>query len=474
MAARSTHKRKRSAIRADNERGKPGGLGGGRLTLSMYEWSPSAREELKRALYTHPFNHTVDVLVPHTSFLTQNFISSLQRVLQNAGSGPCIAHVPLALFLEPTFVAQYIRTGSLYALSATWLDTQDSVCLDGQGMLVLSVTKDTYQQLGLVGRPSRFARGASGRKADRHSGVISRYIIELPLLDPSFIPGKRGYERAKQCLLAWDQARSKSSAVPMLINGVPASWSMLLVWTPPELTTTETPFLHGHRIWAPIEYAPLQQAHVMQALAPTLQMDSCTDVWIPPAPMLATSFESVPGDRWTSICEYLEWTGLASMRAPRLQTYDRCDPQIAMYAPISGSCPGAFLHVHIRGMLPPSLLSCVLDCMWDELDVSPRSAWASITVSGFSDSPIAWTSKYPGLGLALGSASSRSDAFRDGYNAAQRARKVRRKSHTRRGESEHGLFRTGENGWTMLLSSDRSQHKGHVALIDSVELDTHM
>jgi len=112
--------------------------------------------------------------------------------------------------------------------------------------------------------------------------------------------------------------------------------------------------------------------------------------------------------------------------------------------------------------------------MWDELDVSPRSAWASITVSGFSDSPIAWTSKYPGLGLALGSASSRSDAFRDGYNAAQRARKVRRKSHTRRGESEHGLFRTGENGWTMLLSSDRSQHKGHVALIDSVELDTHM
>lgn len=88
---------------------------------------------------------------------------------------PCMAHVPLTLFLTPTFVAHYIHSGALYAMSMTHLDTQDTACLDGQGMLILSLTKDTYQTLGLVGRPCRFSRGASGRMGDRKSGPVSRY-----------------------------------------------------------------------------------------------------------------------------------------------------------------------------------------------------------------------------------------------------------------------------------------------------------
>lgn len=78
------------------------------------------------------------------------------------------------------------------------------------------------------------------------------------------------------------------------------------------------------------------------------------------------------------------------------------------------------------------------------------------------------------MGLALGSATALPEGMHDGLNAAQRARKVRRKSHTRRGESEHGFFQTGENGWTILLSPPSRKREGAVALIESVELDTHM
>src|SRR5450756_2066140 len=97
--------------------------------------------------------------------------AALEKAICAAGPGPCLAHVPATLFLEPSFVAQYILTGSLYALSLTRLDSDDTLCIDGQGMLILSVCKDTYQQLGLVGRPCRFAHGASGRMGGRRGPV---------------------------------------------------------------------------------------------------------------------------------------------------------------------------------------------------------------------------------------------------------------------------------------------------------------
>ncbi|KAG0003791.1 hypothetical protein BGZ65_001349 [Modicella reniformis] len=67
------------------------------------------------------------------------------------------------------------------------IDTDDVVCLDGKGKLILSLTKDSYEQLGLTGSPSKFN---SGRQ---------RYVVELDLRSPAMIPGKPGFERIKWC-----------------------------------------------------------------------------------------------------------------------------------------------------------------------------------------------------------------------------------------------------------------------------------
>ena len=226
LAAPSSHKRKRSSARADKKRGAA--EGGGRLIANAV-----TPEHAYAAALTHPFNYAIDIVLPGS---TPHAHTAIRAAAQRAS--PSIARVSAALFLEPSFVANYIRTGSLYALSTAALDSDDALCLDGNGMLILSLTKHTYQTLGLVGRPSRFSYGASGRSGDRKSGAMARYIVELPLLAPSFVPGKRGYERALHCLRSWDVRREQYTSAP--------SWTVLLAWTPPENTSGQTPVSYTH------------------------------------------------------------------------------------------------------------------------------------------------------------------------------------------------------------------------------------
>ncbi|WFD20012.1 ribonuclease P [Malassezia caprae] len=441
MARHSTHKRLRGAMRADRVRGAPGGPG--RLRTATFSWEPPARSQIQAAIHTHPFNHTLNLVVPATADMAP-LQAALEQAIRAGGPGPCLAHVPATLFLEPSFVAEYILTGSLYALSMTRLDSDDTLCIDGQGMLILSVSKDTYQQLGLAGRPCRFAHGASGRLGDRRSGAVSRYMIQLPLADPSFVPGKRGYERARQCLAAWDEARGR------------ASWPCLFVWTPP------TPLNAAPaRAWAPITLpeALVDPRHV-RSVEPDAVVRMHEDVWVPSA--------CAPSD----VGPCLEWAGLMALPSPRLRAFDRCEPHVCLYDPPPGSTPGACLHLRVVGLLPPALVARCLQLAWDWAETH-RSV-AALSVSGFTDTPIAWQSKYPGHGLPLGSGALAGPAPDDGRTAATRARKVRRKGHIRAGETEHGLLRTGENGYTVLLFPEcRAPGEAQVHLLESVELDTH-
>lgn len=391
----------------------------------------------------------MNLLVPATAD-TKPLQASLKQAVEKAGPGPCLAYVPMTLFLEPSFVAQYILTGSLYALSMTRLDSDDTLCIDGQGMLILSVSKDTYQQLGLVGRPCRFAHGASGRMGDRRSGAVSRYMIQLPLADPSFVPGKRGYERARQCLAAWDESRGHGGA----------SWPCLFVWTPPA-----PPNASLARVWAPIAFPEklVDPSHV-RPVAPATMVHLYEDVWVPSRP-------TAPGPEEVGL--WLEWAGLMALPSPRLRAFDRCEPHVCFYDPPPMSTPGACLHGRVVGLLPPALLAQCLHIAWTWAET--HHSVAALSVSGFTDTPIAWQSRYPGHALPLGrGALAGPTPPNDGDTAATRARKVRRKGHIRAGETEHGHLRSGENGYTLLLFPERcADHPAQVFLLESVELDTH-
>lgn len=65
-----------------------------------------------------------------------------------------VDNFPVHGLLDPNFLASFIKSGNLQARTCvTWGSVDNCAILDAAGILNLSVTKDVYQELGLVGEP---------------------------------------------------------------------------------------------------------------------------------------------------------------------------------------------------------------------------------------------------------------------------------------------------------------------------------
>ncbi|PWN52247.1 hypothetical protein IE53DRAFT_385330 [Violaceomyces palustris] len=263
LSRTSTHKRKRSSSRADASRKSPRSRSIANLYYDHQEGDPrrrfdSAARKLISNIEAHPFNHTLNLILPlpppgrssgpNSEGSVKELLDSFRRLGESCGEKSYMAKVPLTLFLDPIFLCGYIKSGCLIALSAGRVDADDVVCLDGRGKLFLSLTKETYQRLGLTGRASHFSKQSSGWAGDRRSGADTRYVVEIDLLAPSFVPGKKGYEQVKRCFRRWDSSRSSSASNlvslgeshlmgllgdPGISNGPQsASWDILFSWSP--------------------------------------------------------------------------------------------------------------------------------------------------------------------------------------------------------------------------------------------------
>lgn len=229
FSAPSSHKRRRASARGDQARKRlpgrvvlniaaaaaPQRLG---ETEDASTVTQDAEQRMRDVVHAHPFNHQISIIIPETAgpgdpstSRHADRASQLSKHLKSvtSSSPATLATVPLQIFLDPEFVSQFVKGASLVALSSGKLESDDVICLDGQGSLTLHVAKDTYQTLGLTGRPSRFALGASGRHGDRKSGPNDRYLIEIPLADPTFRPGKPGWTRVSECFARWEATRGQ-------------------------------------------------------------------------------------------------------------------------------------------------------------------------------------------------------------------------------------------------------------------------
>lgn len=483
LAPKSTHKRKRSSARSDKARK----LGPARWIVNLIPSSSSSSSSsnsvsapphnvagpsrLNKLVDAHPFNSSLELILPLS--LTGNHVTSdsstplptsvqslIQR-LQNLASShrSYRARIPLSLLLDPIFITAYLKAGSLIALShpsgAPRLspDLQDTVCIDGQGTLVLSLCKDTYQTLGLTGRASHFSRLASGRAGDRTSGPDSRFIVELPLLSPSFLPANKGYQQALDRLRAWDRSRAAafetehtlaqthasskmraSSQADVPLTYEHATWDMLFVWSPnranaqaiaasgfsssfvneiqfPEHLVrpqdVETLALHTidpvitDSIWIPTLNDPTQHP-----LANTWSENERHFTELEPAKDSTTSTWPAFQD---GLQEAIEWAGLASLGANSVRTYTRPDPT-CVYSPPSPSKPGRTVKLNWVGsagkplLLSPLFISHIaaeVDRFMAESNNIPskksseKALWATLSCSGFPHAPLTWRAKVP-------------------------------------------------------------------------------
>ncbi|CAD6899801.1 unnamed protein product [Tilletia laevis] len=481
FARRSTHKRRRSALRADKSRAQRSllGSGGSRSVLDVaFVASPSsdiakgkgkesgsevADLRCLKAIGRHVFTHSLDVVLPLPNLTADQASASQEDLLkallardqalaalirQLSGRGEkqtssrpssssnrsqiqntfYHAKVPLALFLSPEFVTGFIRNGTLIALSMTSHpdgSSEDIIALDGQGILTLSLTRETYQTLGLVGRESRFHRGPSGRYGDRSSGDVQRYIVELPLRDQSFVPGKKGYERALACLKAWDWDRASRAAVdqssllelgggrtrlaPTSIGaGLDSSgtgavesraanptWDILFAWTPPNFagtTDSDLPSTHG------VIHFPqhLVRAEDVRKLSASPSTTVLPDVWVPSVCHPVSSDVSALTDKQRETAHRAEptliptlvgrsrnggmeeiqevvyglseWAGLACLHSESIRTFSRPDPLVSSINVPTPRWSGSILHLSWRGFLAPSFCTSIVKHMQIYLD----------------------------------------------------------------------------------------------------------
>ncbi|TKY87979.1 hypothetical protein EX895_003075 [Sporisorium graminicola] len=491
LAPKSTHKRKRSSARSDkarklgparwivnllpSESGTSPSSGNEETSQSNAHSSagPSRSQRLDQLVDAHPFNRSLELILPLVTAanpdspdsstelppLVRSLIANVEQLASSHKSYQ--ARIPLSLLLDPIFVTAYLKTGSLIALSnvsgAPGLSPhlEDSACIDGQGTLVLSLCKDTYQTLGLTGRASHFSRLASGRAADRTSGPDSRFIVELPLLSPSFVPGKKGYQQALERLRQWDRSRAQALAMEHTLSQSHASskmapssepaapvtsdhatWDMLFVWSPSRATADAIAASNSSSSSSgSIDEVRFPEHLVRPEDVKCLSLPACDpviadSVWVPalhdPArhPLNSTwqesqrhfiELEQQPEHSaiatWAAfqggLQEAIEWAGLASLGATPIHTFTRSETT-CVYSPPSPSQPGRIVKLRWSGpqgkplLLSPLFVSQIsreVHRLVSQSSTSSRATetvqWATLSCSGFPHAPLTWRAKVP-------------------------------------------------------------------------------
>uniref|UniRef100_A0A5F9DDB5 Ribonuclease P/MRP subunit p40 n=1 Tax=Oryctolagus cuniculus TaxID=9986 RepID=A0A5F9DDB5_RABIT len=115
---------------------------------------------------THYYNYKVSFLIPECALLPKE----LKSLVTELGPYYLVKNLPLHEFITPEFINTFVKKGSCYALTYnTNIDEDNTVALLPNGKLILSLDKDTYEETGLEGHPSKY----SGRKSMRFSAAES-------------------------------------------------------------------------------------------------------------------------------------------------------------------------------------------------------------------------------------------------------------------------------------------------------------
>uniref|UniRef100_A0A8C5W560 Ribonuclease P/MRP subunit p40 n=1 Tax=Microcebus murinus TaxID=30608 RepID=A0A8C5W560_MICMU len=111
---------------------------------------------------THYHNYRVSFLIPECGILSKE----LKNLVMEIGPYYFVKNLPLHELISQEFINIFVKKGSCCALTYnTNIDEDNTVALLPNGKLILSLDKDTYEESGLQGHPSKY----SGRKIMKFS-----------------------------------------------------------------------------------------------------------------------------------------------------------------------------------------------------------------------------------------------------------------------------------------------------------------
>ncbi|XP_043922758.1 ribonuclease P protein subunit p40 isoform X1 [Protopterus annectens] len=289
----------------------------------------------------HYFNYRVSVLIPECSALPQK----IDSIIKDLGSYHLVKDVPLHKLVCEEFITTFLSKGSFYALSySTRIDQDNAAALLPTGKLIISVDKDTYEELGLEGQSSRYS----------HKTPM-RYVISMDLTASSFAPGGNRYKR-----VMWALAEKK-----------PLKFDFLMAWNPSDDRRANL-----------ISYF---SAYQLKEYQPSVAIKTLKDIECPvlqSSDLRATSAESCDAQ------EFFDWQGVVFNEIESendsgnfLSTYCCPDPNIV--ADQATLCT-------ITGFILPEKIHLLLESLCHYFTEPKLTPWAVLAVHGFADSPVTW------------------------------------------------------------------------------------
>ncbi|XP_044149432.1 ribonuclease P protein subunit p40 [Bufo gargarizans] len=309
--------------------------------LLVCEKSSFLQEKSRHSTHveTHYYNCSVSVLLPECGLLPLK----IKHIIDGLGSYYLVKNLPLHEFLTQEFNDTCIKKGLFYALSHNTRIDQDNVAaVLPSGKLIVSVNKDTYEELGLQGKPSLY----SGKNA-------MRYIVTIDLTDSAMSPDGKKFQRVR-----WALTEKK-----------PLAFDFLLAWDNPE-----GPSILSYFAKYVVKECPFKiTSHVSRDLqCPVLKSEE----------LLGKEEESC------SATEFFEWLGAISNDID-------CENTSSSFIS-SFCCPEPSLSVGqahlctIAGFITPSKIQQLMEHLREYFNEPKLSQWVSLMVHGFADSPVSW------------------------------------------------------------------------------------
>ncbi|KAH8833045.1 ribonuclease P 40kDa subunit-domain-containing protein [Flagelloscypha sp. PMI_526] len=195
--------------------------------------------------------------------------------------------------------------------------SEDIWCIDNRDILALTVSKDTYQQLGVVGTQLPF------------KASVPHYTLRFSLLPNAETPANKA--RRDRAIQKLDELRGRL-------------WDVFFALAEHFSSSTYIQDVTVHKI------------------EPRVRISE--DRWIPrmslsPLHLKATEEHQEDWNRDTA--SLLEWTALATLGSSRLSTFDKPDPYVSMYDPPEHSQPGEIVVISWKGFMSPNVIRLILE-----------------------------------------------------------------------------------------------------------------
>ncbi|XP_041376129.1 ribonuclease P protein subunit p40-like isoform X2 [Gigantopelta aegis] len=319
----------------------------------LFERSSFLKEKSKHAKHigNHYFNYAVSMVLPGVetvpSVMTERLVDE-QAFL--------VCNLPACALIDKEFIEAFVKKGEMYMLShGTNIDTDNCVALLPDGTLVLNLTKDTYEQLGLEGRPSTFScRHEKPRKC----------VVHVDMMADCFTPGKKNYDRVLRCL---------RDSVDLLFD-------FLVLWVP-----------SGDRICpSTMDVYFRNRGYSVKPIPAKQRTRRLTNIAVP---KISNKMAAIDKQTYEEIFEFIGATAcgvdLSEGEAGNFITTLLC-PEPAEFCQECCSYSA-------RGFFSPATIEHMIHQMRSLLTTHTNIPWASLTVHGFLDSPVSWSHREHGF-----------------------------------------------------------------------------